>query len=150
MASAPPRGQLRSLLRSIRRHPWLSTKFAVTAKPSDMYKSPADARELFFGDKASDTLVETVAARLQSDSMRAIMFDMVAGNLVNTKEVRTPILVIGGEEDKIYPPDDVRRTAEAHDTEAVFFPDMGHEMMLEPDWSVVAGCIESWLGLRGI
>lgn len=49
MASIPPRGQLHSLLRSIRRHPWRSTKFAITANPSDLYGTPAGAREFFFG-----------------------------------------------------------------------------------------------------
>jgi hypothetical protein len=32
----------------------------------------------------------------------------------------------------------------------VFFPDMGHIMMLEPGWADVAGCIDSWLGTRGL
>jgi pimeloyl-ACP methyl ester carboxylesterase len=150
MASAPPGGQLGSLLRSMRRHPWLSMKFSLTGKPSDMYSSLSGAREVFFGEKAPDQLVESVAERLQADSLRAIMFDMVAGNLVDTQKVNTPMLVTGGEEDQIYVMGDVRRTAEAHGVEPVFFPGMGHELMLDTGWRGVAEFIESWLGSSGL
>jgi pimeloyl-ACP methyl ester carboxylesterase len=150
MASTPPRGQLGSLLRSIRRHPWRSTKFAVTAKPSDLYGTPAGAREFFFGDDAPDSLIAAFAKRLQSDSTRAVMFDTVVGDLVKTRRIGTPMLVVGGELDHVYTPDEVRRTAAAYNTEPVLFPGLGHELMLEPDWRVVAGCVESWLVSRGL
>jgi pimeloyl-ACP methyl ester carboxylesterase len=151
MASAPPRGQMRSLLRIARRHPWRCTKFSVTAKPTHLYaSSPAGARELFFGDESPDSLAAVVAARLQSDSDRAIFFDMVAGNLVRTRKVSTPVLVFGGEKDRIYSQSDVRRTAKAYHTEPVFMPGMGHELMIEPGWAGVAESIKSWLGQHGL
>jgi pimeloyl-ACP methyl ester carboxylesterase len=150
MASTPPRGHLPSLLRSIRRHPWRSTKFAVTANPSDLYGTRAGAREYFFGNDAPDSLIDAFTSQLQPDSTRAVMFDAVVGDLVNTKRIRTPMLVVGGELDQVYTPGEVRRTAAAYDTEPVIFPGLGHELMLEPDWRVVAGCIESWLVSRGL
>jgi pimeloyl-ACP methyl ester carboxylesterase len=150
MASIPPRGQLHSLLRSIRRHPWRSTKFAITANPSDLYGTPAGARDFFFGRDAPDSLIDAFTRRLQPDSTRAIMFDTVVGDLVDPQRIRAPMLVVGGEMDQVYTPDELRRTAAAYDTEPVLFPGLGHELMLEPDWRVVAGCIESWLVSRGL
>jgi len=150
IASAPPRGHLGSLLRSMRRHPWRSSKFGFTGRPADLFKSPSQAREMLFGDRASDTLVTTTAARLQPDSLRAILFDMVVGNLVDTREVRTPLMVLGGERDQIYRPHEVVKTARAYHTEPVLVPDIGHEMMIEPGWQTVALKIESWLGERGL
>jgi pimeloyl-ACP methyl ester carboxylesterase len=150
LASAPPRGQLSALMRSIRRHPWRSTKFTLTGKPSDLYGSRSGARSLLFSENAHDELVDAVAIRLQSSGTRAIMFDAVVGDLVDTQKVRTPMLVIGGEQDQMYTANDVRRTAEAYDTEPVFIPNMGHELMLEPDWRVAAGHIKSWLKSRGL
>jgi pimeloyl-ACP methyl ester carboxylesterase len=151
LGSAPPRGQLRSLLRPMARHPWRCTKFSLTGKPAHLYgSSPAGARELFFGDKADDDLANAFAARLQSDSDRAIFFDMVAGNLVRTNRVSTPVLVIGGEKDRIYNQSDVRRTANAYHTEPVFMPGMGHELMIEPGWAAVAERIKCWLGQQGL
>lgn len=150
IASAPPGGQLRSLLRSMRRHPWRSTKFALTGSPAHLYGSPAGARELFFGTKASDCVVNRTATRLQPDSTRAMFFDMVAGDLVNTRKISTPMLVMGGDNDDIYSPSDVRRTATAYHTQPVLIPDMGHEIMVEPGWDAAAAIIESWLHQKGL
>jgi pimeloyl-ACP methyl ester carboxylesterase len=150
VASAPPRGQLRSLLRSMRRHPWRSTKFAFTGSPAHLYGSPAGARELFFGTGAPDSVVNATASRLQPDSTRAMFFDMVVGDLVNTKKISTPMLVMGGDNDQIYPPSDIRRTAKAYHTQPVLIPDMGHEIMVEPGWNVVADTIASWLRRQGL
>lgn len=150
IGSAPPGGQLRSLLRSMRRHPWRSSKFSITGNPAHLYGSLAGVRELFFGNQAPDSLVEVVAARLQPESTRAIFFDMVAGDLVNTRKITTPMLVMGGEKDQIYSPADVRRTARAYHTEPVFIPDTGHEVMMEPGWAAVANTIESWLCQQGL
>ncbi|WP_406813517.1 alpha/beta hydrolase [Mycobacterium sp. M23085] len=146
IASAPPRGHLRSLMRSMRRHPCRSTKFALTGNPARLYGSTAGARELFFGSKAPDSLVEAVTTRLQPESTRAIFLDMVAADLVNTRKISTPTLVIGGESDQVYAVSDIRRTAKAYNTAPVFFPDMGHELMLEPGWVAVANTLMSWLG----
>ena len=64
LASAPPRGHLRTLLRMLRRHPWRCSKFAVSGRPDHLLATTARARELFFGDKASDDLISSTAARL--------------------------------------------------------------------------------------
>ncbi|MBV8787795.1 MAG: alpha/beta hydrolase [Mycobacterium sp.] len=146
IASAPPRGQLHSLLRSIRQHPYRCTRFALTGNPAHLYGSTAGARELLFGGKAPDRLVEAVTTRLQPESARAMFFDMVATNLVDTSKITTPILVIGGQEDRVYATSDVCRTAKAYDTEPVLLAEMGHELMLEPAWATVANTMTSWLG----
>ena len=38
-----------------------------------------------------------------------------------------------------------RENARAYHTEVEFFPDMGHDMMLEPEWQAVAERIDGWL-----
>lgn len=43
IASAPPRGHLRSLMRSVSRHPYRSTKFALRGDPAHLYGSTAGA-----------------------------------------------------------------------------------------------------------
>jgi pimeloyl-ACP methyl ester carboxylesterase len=151
LASAPPRGHLRTLLRMLRRHPWRCSKFSVSGRPDHLLgTAPAGARELFFGDKASDDLISATTARLQPDSTRAIMGDMAAFNLVKTARVTTPLLVLGGEEDATYLPSEVCATARAYGTEASIIANIGHEMMLEPEWETVAERILSWLSERGL
>ena len=151
LASTPPRGHLRSLLRNTRRHPWRCSKFAMSGRPDHLLgTTTAAARELFFGDKASDDLISATTARLQPDSTRAIMLDMVTLGLVATERITTPLLVLGGEKDAIYPPSDVRATARAYGTQAALIPEIGHSMTVEPGWETVAGRIASWSTARGL
>jgi pimeloyl-ACP methyl ester carboxylesterase len=150
LAPTPPRGQLRSLARLAREHPLRSLHFGVTGDPAHLYGSIAQARALFFGDQASDALVGAVVARLITDSARVIQYDMVLGDLVDPSAVVNPVLVLAGEKDRIYRPDEARRTARAYDTDARIFEGMGHELMLEPGWAHVAGAIEAWLADHGL
>jgi pimeloyl-ACP methyl ester carboxylesterase len=53
--------------------------------------------------------------------------------------------VLGAERDLLVPPDQVRSTARLMRAEPQLFPDMGHTMMLEPDWEQVAAAIDGWL-----
>ncbi|MDB5368639.1 MAG: alpha/beta hydrolase fold protein [Roseomonas sp.] len=59
-----------------------------------------------------------------------------------------PVLVLGAGEDRLIPPDAVQRCAMWHGTSARFLPEMGHLMMLEPEWPRVAGLLLAWL--RGL
>lgn len=58
------------------------------------------------------------------------------------------ILVLGAGADRLIPPDAVRRCALWHGTTASFMPEMGHVMMLEPGWEVVADQVLRWV--RGL
>ena len=62
----------------------------------------------------------------------------------------TPLLVLGGCDDGAHTRKEVCATARAYRTEAEFFPNMGHNMMLEPGWDAVAERIHDWLGTRGL
>ena len=64
--------------------------------------------------------------------------------------VSTPLLVLGAQQDGTLTNAEVAATARAYGTEAEFFPGMGHDMMLEPEWPTVAERIHRWLGMRGL
>ena len=149
LASTPPRGQMGSLLRSFRQHPWRSSKFAFTGRPADLYGgTTAGARDLFFGDTAPDRLINSIAERLQPESTRALLVDMGVPAVARKSRTTAPIFVLGAEQDAIYPYRDVRATARFYGTEAKFIPDIGHAMTVEPRWFVAAECILSWLALN--
>ncbi len=63
----------------------------------------------------------------------------------NPHKIHVPLLLIGGESDQMVYPWQIRRTGVVFHTEPVFFPCMGHEMMLEPGWKAVADTILEWL-----
>jgi alpha-beta hydrolase superfamily lysophospholipase len=71
-------------------------------------------------------------------------------SLPKPQRVITPLLVLGAECDACFSQDEIRKTARAYGTEAVFFPDMGHNMMLESGWQAVAERIDGWLNGRGL
>lgn len=148
MASMPPRGNLGSTLRWIRSHPWHCTKMLTTGRSLPYVNTRELARERFFSTQMPDSQVMEYAARLQEESARAGIDCLV--RLPRTRRVATPLLVLGAEDDGATSVKEVRATARAYRAEAEFFPDMGHDMMLEPGWVAVAERIHTWLGTHGL
>jgi pimeloyl-ACP methyl ester carboxylesterase len=149
MTSIPPRGNLGNALRWIRRHPWHFTKMSITGKALPYISTPQLAREKFFSAPTPHSHVLDYAARLQEDSSR-IGIDCLVLSLPRPKRVTTPLLVLGAEDDGAHTHKEVRATARAYRTEAEFFPNMGHNMMLELGWAAVAERIHKWLGTHGL
>jgi pimeloyl-ACP methyl ester carboxylesterase len=145
MASMPPKGNLGSGLRWLKQHPWHFTKVVATGKSLAYVNTLELARERLFSARLPDSQVVHYAALLQEESTR-IGLDCLVLNLPRPKRVTTPLLVLGAENDTAHTAREVRATARAYRTEAEFFPDMGHNMMLEPGWAAVAERIQAWLG----
>ncbi|TVP63907.1 MAG: alpha/beta fold hydrolase [Nitriliruptor sp.] len=61
------------------------------------------------------------------------------------RDIRAPVLVLGGEHDVVVPPHAVVRTARHFGTRAHLFRGMGHELMLEPGWDAVLRRVLGWL-----
>jgi len=60
-------------------------------------------------------------------------------------DVRAPLLVLGGERDRLVSPHAVVRTARTYGARARLFRGMGHQLMLEPDWKAVLDVTLGWL-----
>jgi pimeloyl-ACP methyl ester carboxylesterase len=148
MASIPPQGTLRVVLRMVRRHPWAFLRCNTVGDSADFVRIPAIARELLFSAHTPDAVVESCAARLQPESARAGL-DQVR-RLPKADRVTAPLLVLGARDDGFVTNDEVTATGWTYRTEAEFFPGMGHNMMLEPGWQTVAEKIDSWLTDRGL
>jgi pimeloyl-ACP methyl ester carboxylesterase len=149
VSSAPPRSFLIISLWTTRNHPGLTGKAIATSKHLSLYPTPAHVREMLFCARTPEPIVEQCFARLQEESSRVLGVDMGLLNLVRTRRVTTPMLVLEGAE-VMWGRRPARESARAYRTEAEFFPDMGHNMMLEPGWQAVAGRIDGWLAARGL
>ncbi len=121
----------------------------LTGKALPYINAPELARERFFSPHTPEGDVRKYAARLQEDSSR-IGIDCLLLCLPRPKRVTTPLLVLGAEEDGAHTREEILATARAYGTKAEFFPDMGHNMMLEPGWESVAERIDSWLSHQGL
>ncbi|MDH6243091.1 alpha/beta fold hydrolase [Mycobacterium sp. OTB74] len=149
MASVPPQGIMRGAFRVWRSHPWTTVRNNIIGNNHFMFSTPQLAREHLFSPGTPEQIVANGAARVQKDSVRAVFTDMVVWR-PKPMAVTAPVLVLGAEQDGTISNAEVHATARAFGTKAQLFPNMGHAMMLEPGWRVVAECIRNWLAHQGL
>lgn len=143
MCSVPPKGLLASSISMIWSRPDLLGNLSqlMTGGPVDI----DSLKDALFAQPASISDLQRYLMLSQVESQRAI-WDMTMFNLIHPERLGpVPKLVIGAELDHIIPANQVRDTAEIYGVEPVIFPGMGHGLMLERDWSHVAGVINEWL-----
>src|ERR1700744_5191275 len=147
VASVPPQGVLGLATRIWSRHPWISMRSLPVGNLTGFIGTTPLVREHLFSAHTPDDIVESCAARVQPEAVRASLVDPLFRR-VRTSRVSTPMLVLGAAHDGMVTNAEVRATAKAYNTDAEFFPDMGHNMMQEPGWAGVAERIDAWLGTR--
>ena len=99
---------------------------------------------LYLSDKLPDAERDALAARLQPESDKAGY--ALTGRLVRGRPVPgRPVLVMGGQADRIVSPQSVRATAKAYRTEPAIFAGTSHLAMLDPNWRQVAECLLGFL-----
>ncbi len=144
LASEPPGGLIPATLRIIRRHPLAFLKANLTLSLYPVVDTPEKCRDLLFSKHLDEARLMTYFERIQDESYR-VYLDTLFLNLPRARPMETPMLVLGATEDKAISVKEVHATARAYDVEAEIFPDMGHNMMLEPGWRQVAERILRWL-----
>lgn len=150
VAPIPPTGVLRVTLDIARRHPVPFVKVHASLRLAPLVATPELVRDLLFCASTPDRHVSTYQQRVQDESYRAFL-DMLVLDLVKTKHVnRVPMLVLGAEDDVIVSQRQIRRTAAVYGASAQIFPDIGHDMMLEPGWPAVAERMDGWLARQGL
>ncbi|OBJ53074.1 alpha/beta hydrolase [Mycobacterium sp. 1423905.2] len=147
LASIPPQGVFGLATRVWRRQPWITVRSYTTGNLAGFINTPPLARQNLFCAQTPEAVVAACAARVQPEGLRAAMIDAMFRR-VRTKRVSTPMLVLGAADDGLVSRAEVQATAHAYGTEAEFFPNMGHNMMMEPGWPDVAERIHAWLGQR--
>jgi pimeloyl-ACP methyl ester carboxylesterase len=149
VASVPPQGVLGLAMRIWSRHPWISMRSLPVGNLAGFIGTTPLVREHLFSAHTPDDIVESCAAGVQSEAMRASLIDPLIRR-VRSKRVSTPMLVLGAADDGMVTTAEVRATARAYQTDAEFFAGMGHNMMLEPGWATVAERIHAWLQTRDL
>jgi alpha-beta hydrolase superfamily lysophospholipase len=110
--------------------------------------TPARARESMFSPATPESLILRYLVRFQQESQRALYLDMTFRALPrphHAHHVSAPLLVLGAERDSIVTTEEVHATGTAYRTAAEIFPDIGHDLMLEPGWDVIAQRIHAWI-----
>ena len=141
VASTPPQGAAAAVLRTAQvllrktaEHPWLTAKAIMTGESLPGFNKLERVRTMFFSAHTPESWVARYAERLQTEQSGRAALDMVFLNLPKPHRVSTPLLVLGAQCDRSVTPQEVHATARAYHTQAEIFPNMGHDMMLEPGW----------------
>jgi pimeloyl-ACP methyl ester carboxylesterase len=149
LTSIPPTGLWPTTFLILRERPLVLLKSIASLGLYPVVETPEVARWSLFSDDFPAELLEKYHPRLQNESFRSYL-DELGLNLVRTKRIKTPLLVIGAENDAVIKPGMIRNTAKIYATEAKIFPDMAHDVMLESRWEGVAGTILDWLDEKGL
>lgn len=149
LASLPSHGSLPFTLRTAIRQPLDLLRAALQLNLYPLVDTPAKARRLFFSEAFPQERAQAHHERLCGESF---LLALDCGILARTRQrqAQTPVLVIGGARDAIFPPWEVEATARAYRTESRIFPDMAHNLMQEEGWEGVADHILAWLAGRGL
>ena len=93
--------------------------------------------------------VDRLMSRAQEESSR-VLADLTWADLPAVTLVRrTPLLVLGAENDALVPASEVLETARRYGAEAEIMARVAHVMMFEPGWDRVARRVAGWLARQG-
>jgi pimeloyl-ACP methyl ester carboxylesterase len=149
LASGSPTGLLPGTIRFLCRHPLAFMKINLTFSLSPVVATQSLVHEGFYSADMPEEMVKVYYERLQDESFRAYV-DLLGLNLPNPKRVKSPLLVLGAENDKMISSNEVIATGRAYGTKSEIFSGMAHNMMLETGWKKVAERMLSWFDEQGL
>lgn len=154
MCTVPPQGMMGVAFNALFARPaLLSNLNDMMAGGQASYES---LREALFAQEVTQDDLKRFYHLAQPESHRAI-WDMTLFNLPSASRIvenlasiaaHPRLLVIGAEHDHLMPASTAQMTARTYGVEAEIFPGMGHGLMLERDWRIVAARILVWMAER--
>lgn len=146
VATIPVVGTLPFQLRLMAHHPLAFTKTVLTLNAIHLVTPPSLAKKMFFSESVPLEQVEDYHNKgLQGESLWILVDAGIINRPKPDKINPTPMLVVAGENDKVFTVHEEETTAKAYNATFNLYEDMAHDMMLEPDWQLVADDIIEWL-----
>jgi pimeloyl-ACP methyl ester carboxylesterase len=146
LSSMPTGGTAKATLNLARKYPLPVLKVFLTMNLS--HYLPALKQE-FFSPALPPAERERYIAQLEPNESYRINLDSLLTNKLRPERVKTPLLIIGAGNDTLITPDQVEYTAQSYKLSALILPDLAHDMMLDPNWQVVADRMLAWLTEQG-
>lgn len=149
LAPAPPYGVWHGTWLVFKHSPLTLLKILTRFRLQPLVETPESARWAFFSEDMPREQLLKYHANMNDESFRMYL-DLLGLNLVRTKKIKTPLLVLGAKNDAVISNGDVEKTAKAYNSTAEIFPNMAHDMMLEKGWQAVAERIMKWFEEKGL
>ncbi len=146
MSSVPPTGLSPAAMEMAMNDPQLFLQVMKILDAGGSQGDPEILRRALFSDAIDRSVAASYLARCQNESQLAVMA-MHGPQFFNPLAYwGLPILILGGDADRLIGPAHVYWTAAMLTRPAEIIPDIGHAMMLEPAWRDVAERIDGWIG----
>jgi pimeloyl-ACP methyl ester carboxylesterase len=140
LASIPPSGARSMYARLVRNRPLDVLKANATFSLWPIVSDPDKARRLLFSGATSRDQAVRYHGLMQDESILGFL-DCLALDRVAANKVRSPIHVMGAADDAIMTACEIEATARAYGVEPEVFGNVAHDMMLDPNWRMVADAI---------
>jgi alpha-beta hydrolase superfamily lysophospholipase len=144
LASVPPFGILGGTLEVLKKFPGAFIKANLTLNLKYIIDTPKKFKYLMFSNRINDEDAVKYMKMTNSESYLAYM-DMLGLNLIKTKKIKTPLMIIGAGKDKAVSAKSVKKTASIYRVTPVIFEELSHGIMLEPEYKIVADKIDNWI-----
>lgn len=144
MNSAPPFGLWNTTLRTLKSFPLSFFKANLTFNLKHIVNYPQKYRHVLGSKNLEEANIEDYLKKINTESLLAFV-DMLGLNSINVKKIDTPLYIIGADKDNSLSVRELKKTAVMHNTDYKVFNNMGHLMMLEPNYQIVANEIDKWI-----
>ncbi len=149
LCSAPPHGLAAAGLRLMLRDVGAWSSLFAASQCSLKHANPASLRRALFREPLDPEVYQRFLAMSDEESpligMQLQGWPPFAPSRLSLDSL-PPILVMGGAEDRLLPPEEVRATGSYYRSKARLLPGLPHMVMLDPDWRRAHQELLSWLG----
>lgn len=151
MNSVPPHGMAGSLGRLLSDGPMLAGKLGTMHLfPQSMWDhvfSAEELAELFLSPFTDPDHVSWMLPLMQMESAR-VAAELAVFCRISSERIRCPVAVVGGQNDRIVPAEEIQETAAAFGVEPSILPKLGHTVMVEDHWRDAADAVREWVERR--
>jgi len=144
LAPVPPFGIWAGTLNVLKNFPFAFLKANLTLNLKTIINHPKRFRHILCSDNIKEEEITKYLPKIDTESILAYI-DMLGLNLVKTKKINSPLLIIGGGKDNAVPLKVLHKTADKYAVSPKIFKEMGHNIMLEPDYKKVVDLIDNWI-----
>lgn len=144
LAPAPVNGALKPFLRILNQNPIGVLKAVLTLDSRKIFAELEVTKRLLFSESTDLINIENYKEKLQTESIR-IIFHMLMNKYRNVISRKVPSLVIASTTDIISTQSEAREVAKFFNSDFHVFKNIGHDMMLDNNWEIVANYCLEWI-----
>lgn len=129
------------------KQPWDVIKSFLSLSWLPLMGTPDKQRNLFFSASMPVEQVNIYSKQIHDESFLGIIqvFILSWPRIWPERITTTPILVLGGQDDKSIPLSQLKTIAQTYNTKAIVFPNMARDLMLEAGWQDVCDKMIEWI-----